>query len=329
MKYWFTFILISLFLMVSCGSDPVADGDKAFSEGKYGPALNYYMQAKKATPDDKRIDEKIALTYMKRGLKLYERTRNIDSFSGNFEKGEGFIPDDISPEFESAYSAMLFKLAEAYSHTKPANEIQKEQYFTKTLDNLEAALNYNPENQAADSLLSSIKLENFQRMFDRGVQFYEQAKKERTNEELYLTAERYLKRAVFFNPENEDARKYLNLTRQKTLRILDTDQEFPLAVAGMKRSGNYLLFDITGLNNSGSEMEFDPAKMYVVDKSENRYQFDPEQTSKFDSGLTEKATLQARDLVEGILAFPIDKSAEPYLLSYELTDQVTSKKYLP
>jgi ribosomal protein S16 len=328
MKYWIMFLLFSLFL-ISCSSDPVADGDKAFAEGKYGPALNYYMQAKKTNPENAQIDEKIAYTYMKRGAQLYERTRNIDSFSGNFEKGEGFIPDNLSEEFKAQYSEMLFRLADAYYHTKPANEIQKEQYFTKTLDNLEAALNYDPQNTPADSLLASIKQENFQRMFDRGVEFYEQAKKERTNEELYLTAERYLNRAVFFNPDNDEAKKYLELTRKNTLRILDTDQDFPLAVAGIQQSGDFLVFDITGLNNTGAELEFNPNHMYVTDEAQNRYEIDSEQTAKDESGLTEPATLQARDRIDGILAFRIDKSVDPVYLSYEPDQMVMSKKYLP
>jgi hypothetical protein len=331
MKYLFSFFVISFtgFLIFSCGSDPVADGDRAYSEGSYGPALNYYMQAKKEQPENSLIDEKIALTYMKRGHKLFQRTKNIDSFSGNFEKGERFIPDDITPEFEAQYSDMLFHFANAYHQTKPLNEIQKEQYFTKTLDNLEKALAYDENNTAADSLLASIKQQNFQRMFDKGVDFLKQAKKERTNEELYMTAERYLKRAVFFNPESEEAAKQLKDTREKTIRILDTDQVFPFAIAGIKRSGNFLLFDITGLNNSGDVLQFDPEKLTLKDVEGNTHVIDSEETSKYESGLTEKVSLNARERVEGIAAFAIDRSVKADYLNYQIDEYLASKKYLP
>jgi len=331
MKSWISLIVLSIFtiLMISCGSDPVADGDKAFSEGNYNPALNYYMQAKKAQPDNILIDEKIAITYMKKGMRLYKRTRNIEAFTGNFEKGEKFIPENASPDFEKQYSNMLFELANAYHKAKPSNEIQKEQYFSKTLDNLERSLTLDSANSSSDSLLNAIKQQNFQRMFDKGVEFYKRAKKEKTNEELYLTAESYLKRAVFFNEESEDAKKYLKTIRQKTLRILDTEQDFPLAIAGIKRVGASLLYDITGFNNIGKAMEFKPINLTLTDSNGDVHTFDSEETAKYESGLAEAKSLKAREQIDGIVAFKISKSIKPVLLSYEDEGILASKKFLP
>lgn len=330
MKYRVVLFSISMaiFVLSSCGSDPVADGDTAYAEGKYGPAINYYLQAKKGQPENTAIDEKIALCYMKRGQGLYARTKNLDSFSGNFEKGEGFIPAVSSQEFEKEYSKLLFQLAYAYYKTAPSNEIQKEQYFTKTLDYLELASANDPGNTSADSLLAAIKHDNFQRMYDKGVGFYQQAKKENTNE-LFLSAETYLKRAVFFNPDSKEAKKYLKMTREETLKILDTDQDFPIAVAAMKRMGDFLLVDLTGLNNSGNVIEFDPAKISLLDEAGNSYTFNPEETAKYESGLTKVTSLKARDRIDGIVAIAIGKSVQPAILAYQLDESMTSKKYLP
>jgi hypothetical protein len=62
---------------------------------------------------------------MLRGLDFFQKTKNIKAFAGNFEKASDYIPESPSTEFKIIYSAMLFKLGEAYIQRDPQNDIQR------------------------------------------------------------------------------------------------------------------------------------------------------------------------------------------------------------
>ena len=179
MKQIFLLLFLSFFIF-QCGGSKLEEGNQQYKNGDYMQALNSYLAYKKSNPDDKSVDAKIALAYMNRGLELYNKTKNLDSFSGNFEKAQQFLENGFSaPENKIEYSDILFALATAYKKSNPQNEIQKEQYFNNTLDYLSQALDNNPDNFKADSLLSQIYQENFQKMFDKGLQFFNRAQKEK------------------------------------------------------------------------------------------------------------------------------------------------------
>ncbi|MGD9900700.1 MAG: DUF4352 domain-containing protein [Calditrichaceae bacterium] len=332
MRSWIVFFLASSisFMLFGCGSNPEAEGDAAFASGEFDQARTHYLEVKKNQPENAKINEKIALTYMQKGLMLYKRTKNIDSFSGNFERGERLVPaGETSPEFKKQYSMLLFKFAEAYNKAKPTNEIQKEQYFTKMLENLEVALDNYPENQSADSLLSAVKQQNFKEMYEKGIKFFEQAKKEKTNGDLFLTAERYLARAVSFNPENKDAKKNLKLARQQTMSILDVTKDLPFSIVAMKKNGSLLLMDLTAVNNTGMSITFRPANLKLTDTEKNEYSIDITQTEKFQNGLMKEISIEPRNRIDGVCAFSIPNSASLEMLVYLMDDGRKSVKYLP
>jgi tetratricopeptide (TPR) repeat protein len=327
----FFITLILCWLFTGCGGNPEAEGDNAYANGKYKRAINHYLEVKKSQPENTKINEKIALAHMQQGLKLYKRTKNIKTFTGNFEMGLNFVPEENtgSPEFKQEYSQILFHLACAYYKAKPSNEIQREQYFTKTLDNLDEAIMLDQNNTRADSMLFAIKTANFQKMYNKGIKFYEQAKKEKTNDDLYLSAERYLNRAVSFDPESEEAIKSLKLVRTKTLRILDTDKDFPFGVAAMQRKSKFLLIDFAGVNILTDKITFDPAKLKLIDEDDNEYLYNKEQTEKYDNGITKPVPLEPRKQINGILYFPVAKSVKLKCLVYEMDDGVKIRKYFP
>ncbi len=326
--YFISMVLIGVFL-IQCGGNPEQDGDQAFAQKKYNQALSYYLQAKKADSKNQKIDEKIALSYMHKGQQLFARTHNVESFSGNFEKGENFIPEtETSPEFDTKYSAMLHELAKAYRQAKPANEIQKEQYFSKTLDLLDRSLTYNPDNRDAEKTLADIKAENFKQTYEKGMRFLKQAKREK-NPDLYLTAERYLKRAVFFNPDDKKALSSLKTARKKTLAVLDMDMDFPFAIADKQYKDGRLLLAFTALNNGGETMEFDPLKLVLITSDDQEIALDVAYTEKFDNGLTKKMTLEPRKQIDGTLTFKIKKSRRILSLNYPLTEEKQVRKYFP
>jgi len=331
MKKLVFFLLFSIPLMlVSCGGNPEAEGDQAYANGKYIQAVNYYMQVKKSQPQNAKIDEKIALSYMHHGLDLYKKRHNVKAFAGNFEKGQEFIPaENLSDAFKKEYSKLLYELAVAYHKAKPSNEIQKEQYFTHTLDYLEEALAYDENNTQAEQTLQQIKKENFQQTFDRGLKFYKRAKKEKNNSDLFLTAEYYLKRAVSFMPDNKEAQKYLRRVRQKTLSVLDLNMDLPFAIADRQYSGKYLLLAFTAFNNSSEPFTFDPGQIKIYTVEGKAVGIDPEHTAKFKDGITKSVQLAPRKRLDGTLAFRIPKSVKIEYIGYEMPDGSVVKKYFP
>ncbi|MEJ2545884.1 MAG: hypothetical protein P8Y99_17620, partial [Calditrichaceae bacterium] len=332
MRYLAALLSIVLFIafLLRCGGDPIAEGDKAYAEENYNGALKAYFEAKKAQPDNQVIDEKIALAYTQRGLDLYKKTKNLNTFTGNHEKAIKYVPEKTTSEsFKKEYSHLLLKLAQAYYSTKAENPIQEEQYFTKTLDYLNEALLLDDQNTVADSMLSAIREANFQKMFDKGESFFVQAQKEKKNLGLYLSAEFYINRAVSFNPMDEKAQELLKQIRQKTIKILDLKKDIPLAVANMKRTSTHTLLDITAFNNMGVDVTFDPAKLKIIDTDNNEYGIDVKETDKYDRALTSAVKLEPRKQVDGNVAFAVGKSVELLYLEYKLDDETVSKKYFP
>lgn len=332
MRYLAAFLSIVFFIafLLRCGGDPIAEGDKAYAEGNFNGALKAYFEAKKAQPDNQIIQEKIALAYTQRGLDLYKKTKNLNTFIGNYEKALNYVPEDMTSEaFKKEYSQLLFKLAQAYYSTKPENPIQEEQYFTKTLDYLDEALLLDAQNAVADSMLKAIRDANFQKMFDKGETFFIQAQKEKKNPELYLSAEFYINRAVSFDPTDEKAQKYLKQVREKTLKILDLKKDIPLAVANMKRTAAHTLLDITVFNNMGADVQFDPKKLKIIDIDNNEYEPDVKETDKYDRAFTKVVKMEPRKQVDGNVAFAVGKSVQLLCLQYELENGTLSKKYFP
>ena len=330
MKLFSTCLMIMIGLIIfSCGGNPEQEGDVAFQQQKYNQAISFYLQVKKSQAENSTINEKIALAYMYKGKQLFDRTHNIDAFAGNFEKGEDFIPDaELSANFEASYSRVLYELAKAYHESKANNEIQHEQYFRRTLDLLDMALTYDENNAPADSLLAQIKADNFEQTYNKGMDFFHKAHKGR-NSDLYLTAQYYLERAVYFDPQNEDARKNLKKVRAKTMSILDMDSALPIAIAETKYFKDHYLLAITVLNTGSATIEFDPQKLTLVDAQDNVYQVDGPFTEKFDDGIYKAVPIEARKQLDGTVAFALKKKQKLVSLNYALDDEQVVKKYLP
>ncbi len=325
------FALSSLILFSQCGKSPEAEGDDAYAKGKYNQALTHYLKVKKEQPDNAKINEKIALTYMQRGLVLYKLRKNIDAFQLNYEKSQEFLPDTLSENFKKEYSKLLYELALAYHNAVPKNDIQKEKYFTLTLDYLQKALEYDPANTQADSKLNEIKIANYQKYFDKGKDFYLQARKNKRNPTLYLSAEAYLLQAIRLNPESEEAQKLLKKVRQKSMAILDISEELPLALAitGQKWISGNLALSVTVFNNTVDPYTVDPQRFTLYDKTGKTYKFASEPTAEFSKGLVEPTAIDAKKDGNFVLAFQVPKGLALDKLIYETEDGYTIGKYFP
>jgi hypothetical protein len=318
------------FVIIHCGSDPAVEGEKAFESANYNLAIKHFLEARKSNPAEKQIyEEKIALAYMLKGKSLYERSRNVKSFSGNFEKSLEYIPEDPSDYFKKEYSKILFALGNGYLQTRPENEIQKEEYLNKSIQYLEDAL-YNDENNAsADSLLEKIKADNFQKMLNKGKDFYTKAGKTK-NGDHYITAEYYFQRASYFDIHNDEAKKMLSNTRQKTLSVLNNREDFAMAVADMNRQSKSLILDLTIKNYATSPVSIDIKNFEIVDLDGKTYPLDENtMKTKFKGKTMKNQELPELKFADGIIVFSISSKVPIDYLGYRLNEDETVKKYFP
>lgn len=326
-------IYISLFVMINtsffCGSNPIEEGQKAYDKADYKLALKYFSEARKDQPENQAIKEKMALSYMMHGKNLYEKTRNIKTFYGNFTRGEEFVPDVPSEEFQTEYSNLLFDLARAYISAKPENEIQKEEYLNKSISSLENSLGYNPENKPAEDLLNKIKADNFSSMLEKGKSLFAQAKKQRNND-LYFAAEYYFIKANNFDPQNKEAEQYLSKTRAQTLDVPDIQQDLALAIGDHSYTKGCYLMYVEMQNNTPESIEVRLDNFNLFDKDGNMYSIDKEMMAKLkkDTVMPEKQ-LSDRKSNGGIIAFKMAKKKDIDYLAYQLSESKTVKKYFP
>jgi tetratricopeptide (TPR) repeat protein len=316
-----------LLIFVNCGGDPAVEGEKALKKGEYPQAILKFSEAKKKNPDNTVYNEKIALAYMLQGKKLYERTNNIQSFVGNFDKGFSFIPEETSPEFRKEYSKILFSIGKAYLDASPENEIQKQEYLTKGMDNLESAVANDETNEEAVNILKSFKTNNLTKMMEKGKEYYNNAKKTGNND-LYLTAEYYFKKAAYFDPDNKEAQGYLSKTREQTISILNIQEDLALAIIDQLRNADNFILDIGMHNYTNIPISIDIDCFELNDFEGNVYQLDKETMNKFPNRLKNQE-IQAGETVKGYIVFKIAKNIKVESISYRQESGQIIKKYFP
>jgi hypothetical protein len=266
---------------------------------------------------------------MYRGEELFSKTKNIKSFSGNFEKSNDFIPENPSVEFKENYSKILYSLAKGYNNSNPQNDIEKEEFLNKSIAYLEEATFQDESNSQAAELLEQIKSENFQKMLDKGKDFYSKASQQRKND-LYFTAEYYFKKAAYFDIHNDEAKKLLSQTRAKTLSILNIQEDLALAIADYARESNVMILDLVMHNYGMSPIDIDITKFELVDLDGNSYFIDKStMNKKFANESLKSNKLAEMKSLEGYIVFSVPKKTKIEYLGYKLNDEKEVKKYFP
>ncbi|HHM01874.1 MAG TPA: DUF4352 domain-containing protein [Caldithrix abyssi] len=330
MRYLSILGIVTIFILLyACGGSEMEQGDKSYAEANYTLAINHYLKFKKDHPDDPKIKSKLALAYFQKGKELYTKTKNIKSFAGNYAKAESYVESPgEDPNFNKAFSSLLYELAIAYQNARPENEVQKEQYFNNTLDYLNLALEFDGDNEQAETALQKIYDENFEAMFNKGVDFYKRARREKNND-LYLSAEYYLSRADHFNPGDPKTEEYLSKVRKQTLSILKNSGPVSFCVVGYKKDKGYFLTDITASNFTSATMEIDPNNFQLELDDGSLINMDGKKTADFDKALTTKTALEPRKLLDGVLAFKVPAKTKVLAMIYTNEDGREVRKYFP
>jgi hypothetical protein len=320
----FSFALLNLY----CASDPVAEANKAFESGNYAQALKLFLEAKAKNPQDQSINEKIALGYMYRGLELYQKSNNIKSFSGNYDKALTYLPENPGEEFKKSYSKLLSTLARGYLNSKPQNDIEKEDFLNKAIAYLEDAIYNDQNNTSAESLLTVVKTENFQKMLDKGKELYARGKKQ-NDMDLCFSAEYYFKKANEFDIYNEEAKKLLAQVRRETLAVPNIKDDLAIAIVECTPVGGDLVIDVTLRNHLTDPIVVEVDNCLLNDTEGNTYSPDKAfMDSKFSGNKFKGGNLRPGDSA-GILAFKVPGGKKVEYLSIKYDNDKISKKYLP
>jgi len=157
------FILIILTLSsIFCGVDLIEEGKKAFLNGDYTQAINFLSEAQEEDSSNHTYNDLICLAYLYRGEELYNKTRNVKAFDGNFAEAKKYLPHHPTLEFNKKFGKMLLSLARAYHTTKPKNDEEKEFNFENAVKRVKQAIAIDSTNQDAHSMLAQLKKDHFQ-----------------------------------------------------------------------------------------------------------------------------------------------------------------------
>ena len=321
------FVLLLVFVVLSCSSDPIAEGDKLYQQGEYTQALKMYGEALKAQPQNMVLREKAALATVKVGQQLYQRRKVISPFAKRYEDCLALIPENPSPEFSKEFSMVLYELAMAYMAKKPQNNIEKRENFDKVLTYFDEALFYDPDNATADEALRKFQEEHFAEMLEKGNNYYAKARKEK-NDLYYLNAEYYFKKANEFKPDDDESMKMLTKVRKINLDKINPDIDFPLAVSGSVVKDDYTGILVYLENRSSASINLLAVMFTLIDKESNEY--NGEATDVFNVTFKEGPLASAKSF-EGAVSFKTGgkkiKSFEK--LIFESPDGMQTIKYFP
>jgi len=325
---FYTFLLICAFLNLYCGSNPGDEAEKAFQSGNYSMALKLLLEAKAKNPQDQSLNEKITLAYMYRGQELYQKSNNIKSFSGNYDKAITYIPENPGEEFKKTYSKLLFSLAQGYVNSKPQNDIEKEDFLNKAISYMEDAMYHDQNNTSAESLLTKVKTDNFQKMLDRGKELFSQAEKQK-NYDLYFTVEYYFKKANEFDIYNAEAKKLLSKTREKTLTLLNVKDDLAIAIGEYANKSGELIIVVVLRNYLTEPININLDNFVLADLEGNTYSLDKNtMDSKYASTRLKSGNLPPGDR-EGWLVYKVPAGVKLEYLGYKLDSGQVLKKYFP
>ena len=269
---------------------------------------------------------------MYRGEELYQKTRNVKAFNGNFEKAGQYLPINPSPDFNKEYGKMLLSLAKAYHSARPKDEEEAELFHENALRRVKQALAIDSTDSAADSMLAQLKVDYFQNLVDKGEELYKKAGRT-GNADLYFTAEYYLKEALEFEPDNNKINNLLNKIVQKTLPVLNYREDVSLAVAGFIRERKAIIMTLSIKNYTSMDVPLNLLNFKLVDRDGNKYNVNEEEMKKrelFGETSIKNTVLNPNNpSASGIIAFDAPKEVIIAYVEYHLTNQKSVIKRFP
>jgi tetratricopeptide (TPR) repeat protein len=315
----FIFSLVS----VSCDKDPVQKGDEAFKKSQFLDAQKYYEKALKENPDDNQIKVKLMTAYFRTGETYYETKKLVTAFEGQVKQGFAFLPESPADSTKEIISNTLLNLATAFKEAPAENEYQKKELTDKAVHYLRESIKYDSSNTSAFDELESIKNEEIDNIIKKGEAYFKAGANKSEN---YFIAEDYFLDALELYPGNENASKFLKLTRNKILTIYNYEQFTPLKILKRSWIGELLVFEIKILNNTNRPMDLKGDGFYLIASDGSKLggffseKFSmPYITKKLASGKEES----------GVVSFEASSNKRYIKLEYDGGEKFEGSKHLP
>ena len=330
----FMILLIPLFALViiQCGTNYEAEGENAFNNKNYTSAINYYKQALPNSLNKEGVREKLALSFFYRGEELFNKTRNLKAFTGNFEQAEKYMPEYPHEDFIKEYSRILFELGKAYSVSKPTNEIEEDEYYTNSLNMLYDAVYMDSTNTSAAELIIKIQEDNFNKLLETANKYYNMANKT-GKVDLFLSAEHYLKKAANYKPADPGVVNLFRKIKKKTLAVLNYRDGVSIAVSryGVEKDG--IVMNLTIKNYLAKTVNLELGSLMLIARNGMRYGVDEDAMrvrKLFGENIMENTTLNSnKPYVEGKIVFDAPQDTKIAYLSYKFGRRQDSRKYFP
>ena len=327
-------LLIPLFALViiQCGTNYEAEGENAFNNKNYTSAINYYKQALPNSLNKEGVREKLALSYFYRGEELFNATRNLKAFTGNFEQAEKYIPQYPNEDFIKEYSRILFELGKAYSVSKPKNEIEEDEYYTNSLVMLNDAFYMDSTNTDAAELIVKIQDDSFKKLLETATKYYNNAN--RTGKvDLFLSAEHYLKTAANYKPNDPGVVNLFRKIKKKTLAVLNFRDGVSIAVSKFGPEKDGIVMKLTIKNYLAKTVNLELGRLMLIARDGMRYGVDEDAMrvrKLFGENILENTTLDSnKPYVEGEIVFDAPQDTKIAYLSYKFGRRQESRKYFP
>ena len=332
MRYtFFVLFLVGLFAF-QCGPDPAEEGKKLFLNKDYTEAIKLLIKAKQADSTNKAIDEMICLAFLYRGEELFEKTKNVKAFQGNFKEANNYLPEVPSADFTKQYNELRLALASAYLDARARNDDEEEQFFETALNIVKDIISSDSTNASAKNLLAKLKADHFQNLVDKGANLYKKAGRTR-NYDLYYTAEYYLKEAQKFESDNKQILNLLQKIKQKTLPVLNYREGISMAVAGISYERKGILMTLTIKNYTSNPLNLDIKKFKLIDRQGNSFGINEQEMQKrelFGENCIKSALLNEENpAASGVIAFDAPQDIKIAYVNYTIDSKRFVRKYFP
>jgi hypothetical protein len=233
------------------------------------------------------------------------------------------LPEYPSDEMKIIVSDVHFKLALAYQGANADNPYQEKEFLDNSLENLEISLKFDSTNADAKMVLSRLKDDHLTEILEKGIASYNKGKRD---ELQYIAADHYLSQAIKMDPENEQAHKYLQLTRKRNLNLLDPGLNVPLAVTDRMQNPEYTAFLIVAYNQLPENVYISAGNFVLVRQNGDQIYG---KTSNMFTMPFEGTTLSNGEETSGVVAFPTTADLSYARLELRKDGEVLGYKNLP
>lgn len=331
MKIGIPLLLFKLwFILIACSDNLAEKGKEAYHSGDYNQAIDLLTSIKQEEAIDPQLNEMIALAYMYRGKDLFDKTLNIKAYAGNYQLSKPYIPLEPSEEFKGEYTQLMVAMAEAYRKIIPKNNLEKEQFYAKTLEALHKAQELDSANVRMQDIFAQLREENFQTLFQKAQSMYNRA--QRTKDwDLLFTAEILLNDAGELDPKNKEVLKLRRQIRQAALGVLNYRDGISMAITQRLYDKDKLVMYLAIENYLDKSITIDIAQIELVDVSGRVYGVDQKEMrvrELFGQPSLKNTVLNSENAyTAGVVAFDIPKNRGVSLLRLKQNNQEIAVKY--